>query len=116
MRIEMMRLMRPVVDFLNKLKDEVAERERSDAKQGPLELLLQNSKPIALPKVQLRSTFSFPTATKATKKVDMQRICFERRRDEVALVKKSLGETNASEIGGLLFDYYYNAEIVGDEN
>ena len=42
-RLEMMKLMRPVVDFLNKLKEEKRRKEHDDA-VGPLEKMVAASR------------------------------------------------------------------------
>ncbi len=111
-KLEMMKLMRPVVDFLNKLKDEKQNKDDPD-EMGPLEKLVDGATPIALEKAPTRPVFT-PPVTKAESKpceVQMQRIQYDMPYDKVIEVKKALRARSYKEVGAGTFDYFYHAEV-----
>ncbi|MDP2983996.1 MAG: ATP-binding protein [Candidatus Latescibacter sp.] len=112
-KLEMMRLMRPVVDFLNKLKDEKADREDEDGEKGPLEQLIERSKTMDVADVQTRDIFKQPTIMANQTKVGpkMQRIQYDVPLDKVIRVKKALKAHSFKQVGEKTFDYFYNAEV-----
>ncbi len=108
---EMMRLMRPVVNFLNKLKDEKAGKDEEDEDKGPLELLIQKSEAKTVTKVKTRDTFKVSAAARTASGPKKQRIQYDKPSDQVAKVKKALGVRSFTKVGEKTFDYYYNAEV-----
>ena len=112
-KLEMMRLMRPVVDFLNKLKEEKERRDDEGGQKGPLEELIEKSKSANVAKVRTRDMFRLPSLAAKEMKVGppMQRIQYDRALDKVNRVKKKLKVTSFKQVGEKTFDYFYDAEI-----
>jgi len=111
-KLEMMRLMRPVVDFLNKLKEE-KQRNEDDDEKGPLEKLVDAAKPVPVAEVETRPTFT-PPVVKAPPKPKgpvMQKIQYQVPYLNVLEVKKALGVRTFTDVGIGTFDYFYNAEV-----
>ena len=111
-KLEMMKLMRPVVDFLNRLKEEKQNKEDKDEK-GPLEILVEGAKPVAVGDVDTRSAFT-PPVVKAVPRPRgpvMQKIQYEAPLDKLQKVKTALRVTSWTAVGKGTFDYFYNAEI-----
>lgn len=111
-RLEMMKLMRPVVDFCNKLKEE-KERKAEDTVQGPLEIMVESSaaKPIA--KITSREFFEMPRVKASPAYIGpvLQRIQYDKPLSKVNEVKKALGVRSFVQVGEKTFDYFYNAEV-----
>jgi hypothetical protein len=112
-KLEMIRLMRPVVDFLNKLKEEKEKKGDESAEEGPLEELISKSKSMNLTRVPTRDAFRLPliAAKQAKSGPAMQRIQYGRPLDKVNLVKKHLKVSSYKQVGEKTFDYFYDAEI-----
>jgi hypothetical protein len=111
-KLEMMTLMRPVIDFLNRLKEEKQGKDDPDEK-GPLEELVEAAAPASLSEVATRSVFE-PPAVKAkasNKGPKMQRIQYDALLDKVNAVKKALKVYSFKEVGEKTFDYFYNTEV-----
>lgn len=108
---ELMRLMRPVIDFLNRLKDEKQAKEDPKEK-GPLETLVESSKVTPVEAVKTRDLFTAP-APRIKPKVEgqVQRIQYDVPVAEAAAVKMSLKAGSWKEVGEQTFKYYYNAEV-----
>lgn len=108
----MMTLMRPVVDFLNRLKEEKQGKQESDEK-GPLESILEAATPTAVATVSTRSLFAMPSVKSKPKPSGptMQKIQYEAPLDEVLAVKKAIKATSFKEVGERTFRYFYNAEV-----
>ncbi len=69
-RLEMMNLMRPVVDFLNKLKEE-KERKVEDEAVGPLEKMVAASPTRPVTQVKPRGFFELPVVKAAAARLDL---------------------------------------------
>ena len=83
----MVALMRPVIDFLNELDKQNTEAKRSGT-QSVFGKVVQESKETPLDKITKRASFMSPPvpALKKLEKVT-QRICFERPKDQIKVVK-----------------------------
>ena len=116
-KLEMIRLMRPVVDFLNKLKEEKEERAKSqegnEDESGPLQLLIDSAILSDVDSVDTRDTFSTPQVVPLTSEVGQrkQRIQYEVAMDRFNAVNAALNAKSIKEVGEKTFDYYYNSEI-----
>lgn len=110
-KMEMITLMRPVVDFLNRLKDE--KEGKNDGPPGPLEKLIESSPVASIESVQTREAFILPKLrlNSAKKAPTTQRIQYDRPLAQVNAVKKTLGARSFVEVGERTFDYFYNAEV-----
>jgi hypothetical protein len=111
-KLEMMQLMRPVIDFLNRLKEEKQEKDDPDDK-GPLEKIIESAKPVAIDDVETRKVFTSPVIknNSAAKAPAMQRIQYDAPLDKVLAVKQALRATSYKEVGEGTFDYFYIAEV-----
>ncbi len=111
-KLEMMQLMRPVIDFLNRLKDEKQSKEDQDDK-GPLERLVDAAKTVAVGKVETRPIFTPPVVKTEPKPSGpvMQKIQYFVPLAKVSQVKVALGVTTYTDVGIGTFEYFYNAEV-----
>lgn len=113
-KLEMMKLMRPVIDFLNRLKDEKQNKNKDDPdSKGPLEKMLDAAKITPLEKVETRPIFT-PPAIRAVPRPSgplMQKIQYEVPHAKVLRVKRALGVTSYKDVGIGTFDYFYDAEV-----
>ena len=108
----MMTLMRPVVDFLNRLKDEKQSKE-DEGQKGPLEKMMDAAKPVAVTEVETRSIFESPPIKVKQKPMGpkLQKIQYDAPVRKVEQVKKALGVHSFKEVGEKTFDYFYEAEV-----
>ena len=108
-KLHMRTLMRPVIDFLNRLK-----KEKEESESGPLQDLLGNARQKALPKVTTRRSFIVPKFEPLVIRPAIQRIQYDVAADKAKEVKRYLGVTTWVAVGKTTFKYFYDAEI-GDE-
>lgn len=109
-RLEMIKLMRPVVQFLNKLKEE-KEGKWEDSDPGPLERLVEKATAAPLDPANSRKAFEMPKVKLRTNSgPQTQKVQFERPKAQVDKAKKVLGATSYAEVGQKTFDYFFNAE------
>ena len=110
-KLEMMTLMRPVIDFLNRLKEEKTGRQDSDDK-GPLQSALEEASSTAVTDVTTRPLFSAPTSkAKLISGPKMQRIQYDASLDQVEAVKKAINASSWKEVGEKTFQYFFKAEV-----
>ncbi len=111
-RLEMIKLMRPVINFLNWVHDE--RQKIAEPEERVLEIALEKAKPVALSKVEkLGSKFSSPKRpTKSTQK--KARITYSKQIDQVEEAKNFFGVKSNKEVGSETFNYWYDAEV-GEE-
>ena len=105
-KLHMRTLMRPVIDFLNRLK---AEKEESDS--GPLQALLDNARKSELVKVKTRDRFVVPRFTPQVPTPAVQRIQYDVPVDKGKAVKRCLGAKTWVAVGKGTFNYFFDAEI-----
>ena len=110
-RLDMIRLMRPVIDFCNQLK--IEKEQTGDGKAGPLLKLLQASSLSAVASVATREMFTIPKVAPLLTKTGptLQRISYDRPIKHVEAVKKALKARSYKEVGEETFDYFYNNEV-----
>jgi hypothetical protein len=111
-RLEMMALMRPVVDFLNSVKKEKDERSEGQG-PGPLERLLSGSAKAELRKVVTREAFTQPKLQPIRKPTGpvMQRIQYDKPLEQVRAAMRALKVDTFKDTGEKTFDYYYKSEV-----
>jgi hypothetical protein len=109
--LEMMKLMRPVVDFLNNLKEEKTGKDE-DAEPGIYQKLIDAAEEVSVADVDTRSKFTVPPPKISTVKAGpaMQRIQYDRPLKQVKEVLSKLGVKSFTKVGERTFDYYYKAE------
>ena len=111
-KLEMMRLMRPVVDFLNKLKNEKDQKGPGD-EMGPLERLVDKATTAPLTKANTRDVFEMPKIKAAPVKIGpvMQKIQYSKPLKEVKRAMEALGVSTYTALGERTFEYFYKAEV-----
>ena len=109
--LEMMVLMRPVIDFLNRLKEE-KEGKGDPEEKGPLESLVESAESKPMDNVSTRAAFEMPKVKvrKKPKGPVMQRIQYDKPLEQVDRVKKVLHITTFKEVGEKTFEYFFDAE------
>jgi len=105
-RQKMVTLMRPVIDFLNKL-DAEKDVESDDM---PLTDAVFTANPTSLTRVQTPSTFIYTTPPPRPKLPRTGRIQYNKPVDQINEVKKVLKVTTYKELGEKTFDYFYDRE------
>lgn len=110
-RLEMMNLMRPVIDFLNKLKEE-KQQTTVTGEEGPLEMIVKASGTSTLPKTKTRDTFATPRVKKpkAPSGPVMQGIQYDAPYDKVVIAMRTLRVRTYRAVGKETFNYYFEAE------
>ena len=108
-RLHMRALMRPVIDFLNKLK---SEKEDSDA--GPLQGLLTKAEKSELSSVKPREKFVVPKLKPRKKRPASQRIQYDVPAAKAIEVKQHLKASTWVAVGQFTFNYFYEAEIADE--
>jgi hypothetical protein len=111
-KLEMIDLMRPVLDFSYKWD---AEKDRFENDQGPLRRAVKSAHEVRLRDVKTNETFVSPKPP-ASKKSDpkLTKITYTVPDERFATVKKHLHARSGKEVGEKTFDYYYDMEC-GDD-
>lgn len=109
-RRKMIAATRPLIDFLNDLKDESDAADDSTA-PGPLAAALASA--LAVPLRQLNvSPLRVPIAVaRPHTSTSTIRIQYNRPRAQVNALKSALGASSAARVGELSFDYAYKREV-----
>ena len=111
-RSAMRTLMRPVIDFLNELSKEKAQKDKSGTDEaGPLEDLIKNSQKSSVLQIATRETFKVPKVKRKKRLPQTQRIQYDKPKSEIEMVKKVLGVTTLKEVGTQSFDYFFKSEV-----
>ena len=109
-RAEMIKLMRPVCDFLNKIHQE-RQRDGNNLETTPLEELVEKAKRMELRAAKTASAFVAPKSLPQITPPKMSRIQYYKPTAEVNRAKRSLGVKTAIEVGEETFDYYILMEL-----
>ncbi len=105
-------LMRPVIDFLNELSKEKAQKEKSKTDEaGPIEDLIKNSQKSSVLHAETRAIFSVPKLKVKAKPPQTQRIQYDKPKAKIEVVKMTLGVTTLKEVGEQTFDYFFESEV-----
>ncbi len=105
-RLEMIGLMRPVIDFLNALADE----KRKGEEDGAAQQLVSSSAPrVRLDDITNNQPFSAPKTVRASVP-RVRNISYSKPIEQVNRVMRVLGVTKLKEVGEQTFDYYYRLE------
>jgi len=102
-RQEMLIMMAPVIRFLNRL-----DRARTAGEDWLLSAV-EDAKEADLKRISDSETFGWPDKPKPPPP-DTQRISYDRPREQVNKVKKTLGLRSSREVGETTFDYFYGRE------
>jgi hypothetical protein len=106
-RLEMIKLMRPVIDFLNRLD---AEKEIDVTDDKPLEAAIKASKSTELDAITLRSVFTAPAPRIIKIGPQTARIQYARPLAQVRRAQKVLKVRTLGAVGEKTFDYFYKRE------
>lgn len=107
-RMEMINIMRPIIDFLNSLD---REKDQDGSEKKPLEELIQSSIMTLISEVNKSETFNWPKEMpKIEKGIKMNNIQYQKPVSEVNKVKKVLKATSLKEVGEKTFEYFFNSE------
>ncbi len=111
-KLEMVKLMRPVVDFLNKLSLEKKESKEL-GERGQLEKIVTESKCQTVEKVSTRDFFEPPKVIvrKVPDGPKMRKIQYEVKEDDAREVRDALIATSWKQVGIKTFNYFYDAEL-----
>lgn len=102
-RLEMVTLMRPVIDFLNRLDSE------KDLEERPLEDAIEKAKMVKLSEIRKSTTFVAPKSLLRAKS-DLGRIQYSKPWDEIERAKDALKVSTLKEVGEKTFEYFYRME------
>jgi len=107
-RQEMITVMRPVIDFLNKLSREVEAHED----ETPLQDAIADSKPAPLRDLRAVAVFAAPQPTAAYRARARKDpvISYRRPIEQIRIAQKHLGVYTQREVGERTFDYYFKME------
>lgn len=106
-RLEMVAIMRPVIDFLNELD---REKDSPPEDQTPLEEIVSKAALRSVSDVNHRQRFTLPERKRQRTKTPQTSIQYKRDVREVDIAKDVLGVTSAVEVGHRTFDYFYERE------
>ncbi|HEY0826847.1 MAG TPA: ATP-binding protein [Bacilli bacterium] len=115
-RQKMVNMMKPVTDFLKKIKDNPYGEEDNDNSEYETEMNyteVLNNLPTqtisAMNTSVLKPQFQAP-AIKIVRRPNTQRIQYNKPIEEIAMAKAALGASSLKEIGEKTFDYFYRLE------
>ncbi len=105
-RMRMIKMMRPVINFLNALEREV--REGDD--HNPLKNAIDKSKSVPVSKVRTSKTFTSPKKVKKPPVPRSGRIAYNRPKEQIDKIKKVLEVTRNRDVGERTFEYFFKRE------
>ena len=104
----MIKLMRPVIDFLNRL---AIERKNRDEDARILQSVVENAKHHEIADVKVSPSFKAPQVIPIIEKApELSRISYLRPKKEIQRAKKILNVSTAPEVGQKTFEYFYKRE------
>lgn len=106
-RLAMIKLMRPVIDFLNQLD---AEKGRELTDDKPLEAAVKAAKPADLEDITSRALFLAPKAVVERAAPETGRIQYSRPLEKIKRAQKVLKISTLRGVGEKTFDYFYKRE------
>jgi len=107
-RVEMIKLMRPIIDFLNKLS---SERKTQEDEDRVLQAAVAAAKPQEVARVQTRRIFKAPeVALPRVTPPELGRISYMKLIKEIELAKKKLKVSTRTQVGEKTFEYFYKRE------
>jgi len=105
-RLRMIGLMRPVINFLNQLDK---ENENLDDYK-PLQDAVAAMRAVPLRTAETRAKFDYPRPPPRVTLPRTGRIQYDKNVEQINEVKKALGVTTYTDVGRGTFDYYYDRE------
>lgn len=109
-RLDMMRAMRPILDFLRRLAEEKSLKERGEQSSTPLDDAVKTAAPVPHQYAQIQTTFQAPLPTPKPPRTT-QRIQYDAQITYIEQVRQRMGQgLSLREIGEKTFAYYIEAE------
>ena len=105
-RLQMISLMRPIIDFLNTLSREA----ESDAADKPLTEVLEAAEAKTLDRLAPRATFHAPPVTVVLRGPRTGVISYRKPLEDIKSVQQALGVWTQKEVGERTFEYYFELE------
>lgn len=110
-RQQMISMTRPVIDFLNKVRQE--ERLAAETGERPLMEEIERAKPADLEDIKVQPSFIAPKAPPPPPLPEVKLISYRKPLEQINKVKKVLKARSLREIGEKTFQYFYDAECKG---
>lgn len=107
-RLKMIQMMRPVIDFLN-LVD--AENDLEDPDERVLQKELNKSKLKRLTEVETTARFVIPDIESRPSKPGMGRISYKKPIEEIKLIQDMLNVSTYKDVGVKTFEYFIEMEV-----
>lgn len=109
-RQEMLNIMRPIIDFLNKL--EADKKNKEDDTPSQLELVLEEATSVEVGNIKSEQVFVAPQPKNEPQvvKIEMGRVRYEKPKEELEIVKQKLKAKSYTEIGEKTFEYFFKME------
>jgi len=107
-RLEMIRLMRPVIDFLNELDREKDHKDETG--DAPLEDAVAAAGSHRLSEIKPSDQFVAPKSPTIVRLPRTGRIQYNKPVEHIKIVKKVLGVSTYKEVGEKTFEYFYDRE------
>jgi len=106
-RLQMISLMRPIIDFLNKLSREV----ESEKDEKPLLEAMENATATPIEALRPSSTFKAPQTVPAVARLPKTGvISYRKTLEEIKAVQRALGVWSQKEVGERTFEYFFELE------
>ena len=109
-RLAMIVLMRPVIDFLNKVHDESKAYHNKKLSEKYLQNKIDSANLKNYTDIKTAKSFSAPTQIQKAKKEDESLIRYTRPNDKVESLKKFFKVSSPKKVGEKTFDYAYERE------
>lgn len=106
-RLEMMKLSRPVIQFLNRLD---AEKERDDEHGRPLETAVKAAPPTTISNIKVEGNFAAPEPPRRRMRPNTASIQYRKPAEEVERAKTLLQVGTNREVGEKTFEYFLEME------
>ncbi|HVY39527.1 MAG TPA: ATP-binding protein [Polyangia bacterium] len=106
-RLQMIEAMRPVIDFLNEVKE---EKDNEEDESTPLNDMLDAAESAPVDEVSTAKVFGATVKKRGAKKNGIINILYKKPIDQVDLVKEALGVESAKEVGEKTFEYFFKYE------
>lgn len=110
-RLEMLTLMRPVLDFLRQLAREKSRKEQGEIDESALEKALENAESKKYSEINTPNKFIAPKPTPLPpEKPEVRWIRYSKPVAQFKKVQEVLGVNAPKEVGGSTFDYFFQME------
>jgi len=109
-KLSMINLKKPVLDFLRKLDNERSQFDRGEIETTPLEGSRNNAAPVSYQTLQNKGNFVFPKVATVNVGPRTGRIQYNRPLEDIIKLKKILKVSSHKAVGEETFDYFVKME------